>query len=99
MRKTITLKLTPELRARLEKYCQINDRSASWVIKDIITDRFCSESCPDAKIFKGVSDKLTISIPIEVSDMLDHLLAFNEQKQQHFLRTGIYNLTKGRKYK
>jgi hypothetical protein len=99
MIKTITLKLTPELRARLEKYCQIHDRSASWVIKNIIETRSLGMPYIDLKKFKGVSEKLTVSIPENQAEGLFSILYIYSFKLQDFLRTEIYLLTKGRKYK
>jgi hypothetical protein len=100
MRKTITLKLTPELRARLEKYCEKNDRSASWVIKNLIdSDEYFLQDKMEPKKFKGVSEKLTISIPADKNEELLEILSFWGFKLQDYLRTQIYHLTKGRKYK
>jgi predicted DNA-binding protein len=99
MRKTITLKLTPDLRARLEKYCEKRDRSASWVIKTLIEDSYNFGDFTDVKKFKGVSEKLTISIPEKQWDDLGAILDTLQVKLQDFIRTEIYHLTKGRKYK
>jgi hypothetical protein len=100
MRKTITLKLTPDLRARLEKYCQINDRSASSTVKNLIRNIYWSYSTFHApKKFKGVSEKLTISIPEKQWEDLGGILDTLQVKLQDFIRTEIYYLTKGRKYK
>jgi hypothetical protein len=99
MRKTITLKLTPDLRARLEKYCEKNDRSASWVVKNIIDSRLLGLPLLDLKKFKGVSEKITISIPDQHFQDLNLILFAQDFKLQDFIRTEIYHLTKGRKYK
>jgi hypothetical protein len=100
MRKTITLKLTPELRARLEKYCHIHDRSASSTVKNLVHKKFCSISpFHEVKKFRGVSEKLTISIPENQWDELKSMIYTFPFKLQDFIRTEIYHLTKGRKYK
>ncbi len=98
MRKTITIKLTPELRARLEKYCQINDRSASSTVKNLV-NKFGFSPFYEVKKFKGVSEKLTISIPESHYKELKVILTAFNLKLQDFIRTEIYLLTKGRKYK
>jgi hypothetical protein len=97
MRKTITLKLTPDLRARLEKYCEKNDRSASWVIKTLVDN---GPFEPPVLIkFKGVSEKLTISVPFNCYSLICEQVQYWDVKLQDLIRTKIYHLTKGRKYK
>jgi hypothetical protein len=98
MRKTITLKLTPDLRARLEKYCQINDRSASSTVKNLVI-KYSFSPFYEVKKFKGVSEKLTISIPENQYKGLNVILTAFNLNLQDFIRTEIYHLTKGRKYK
>jgi len=101
MRKTITLKLTPDLINQISGHCKRNERSVSWVVKSIINNQFLimdkQIKTYNPYIFKPVPEKLTISIPMNSFKKLQKLLKFYKVKSQDFLRTEIHFLTRGGK--
>jgi hypothetical protein len=99
MRKTITLKLTPDLINQITAHSKRHERSISWIVKNLVNSRFLQIDKLNRTYnhfdFSPVPEKLTISIPMDSFKKLQRLLKFYRVKSQDFLRTEIHLLTRG----